>query len=91
MQTAQVVGAYWLIWWTEDNFNRPTAFYMGLYAFLGIAQAIASFFMGLAGVYIGFNASKALFAEAVHGVIHAPMAFFDTTPLGRIMNRFSKE
>jgi ATP-binding cassette subfamily C (CFTR/MRP) protein 1 len=91
MQTAQVVGAYWLIWWTEDQFSRPTAFYMGIYAFLGVAQSIASFLMGLAGVYIGYNASKTLFTEAATGVLHAPMSFFDTTPLGRIMNRFSKE
>lgn len=47
--------------------------------------------MGLAGVYLGYNASKALFHNAVAGVLRAPMSFFDTTPLGRIMNRFSKD
>lgn len=24
-------------------------------------------------------------------IVHLPLAFFDTTPLGRVMNRFSKD
>lgn len=63
---------------------------MGVYAALGIAQAIFSIMMGTAGVLLGFQASKALHYDAIEGVMAAPMAFFETTPLGRILNRFSK-
>ncbi len=35
-------------------------------------------------------ASRGLFRALLRAVLHAPMAFFDTTPLGRITNRFSK-
>ncbi|KAK4055619.1 hypothetical protein OIV83_000165 [Microbotryomycetes sp. JL201] len=91
MQVAQVLSAYWLVWWQKDEFNQPNGFYMGLYAFLGVMQAVGSFAMGVAGVMIGYNASRSLHKVAIRGVMYAPMSFFDTTPLGRIMNRFSKD
>ena len=47
--------------------------------------------MGIAASTMGYNASKNLHNKAARRVLHAPMAFFDSTPLGRIMNRFSKD
>ncbi|KAM0788854.1 hypothetical protein ACM66B_002939 [Microbotryomycetes sp. NB124-2] len=91
MQVAQVLQSYWLVWWQKDEFNQPNGFYMGMYAVLGVLQAVGSFAMGVAGVMIGYNASRSLHKIAIRGVMYAPMSFFDTTPLGRIMNRFSKD
>jgi ABC-type multidrug transport system fused ATPase/permease subunit len=31
-----------------------------------------------------------LFSEMLEAVLHAKMSFFDTTPVGRLINRFSK-
>ncbi|GAA5893310.1 uncharacterized protein JCM6883_007628 [Sporobolomyces salmoneus] len=90
-QAAQVVGSYILVWWQEDSFNRSSSFYEGMYAFLGVMQAVFSFAMGLATSWIGYNVSRALHHGAIQGVLRAPMSFFDTTPLGRITNRFSKD
>lgn len=44
---------------------------------------------GVATTLIGYNVSKSLHHAATNGILHAPMSFFDTTPLGRIQNRFS--
>mgnify|MGYP002756917794 FL=1 len=38
-----------------------------------------------------FLASRKLHDNGMRRVIYAPMAWFDTTPLGRIMNRFGKD
>src|ERR1700722_17936861 len=39
----------------------------------------------------GTQASKHMLRDAMRHVMRAPMSFFDTTPLGRITNRFSKD
>lgn len=41
--------------------------------------------------FSGLRASKVMFDDLLDTILHAPMAFFDTTPIGRIMNRFSKD
>jgi ABC-type multidrug transport system fused ATPase/permease subunit len=35
--------------------------------------------------------ARKMHSEAFDKVIHAPLSFFDTNPLGRILNRFSKD
>ncbi|KAF8969223.1 ABC transporter [Flammula alnicola] len=91
MQGATVLSSYWLVWWQEQSFHKPQGFYMGVYAGLGVAQAVASFFMGATFALLTYFASQRLHKVAIKRVMHAPMSFFETTPLGRIMNRFSKD
>jgi ABC-type multidrug transport system fused ATPase/permease subunit len=42
--------------------------------------------------YHSWNATKALHQDMIDHVLKAPInLYFDTTPIGRIMNRFSKD
>lgn len=43
-------------------------------------------------LYLGtVQAAAIMHTHMLHNVLHAPNAFFDVTPLGRILNRFSKD
>lgn len=91
VQGATVISSYWLVWWQERAFDRPQGFYMGVYAALGASQAVAAFFMFSVLAMLTFFASQRLHKAAIERIMHAPMSFFETTPLGRIMNRFAKD
>lgn len=37
------------------------------------------------------DAAKKLHTNLLNNVLRLPMSFFDTTPIGRLINRFSKD
>ncbi|WAR53410.1 hypothetical protein PtB15_2B841 [Puccinia triticina] len=90
-QSAVVFSSYWLVWWQNAKLQISQATYMGVYASLGIFQTLSGFSIGAVGVIFGFYASKNLHHGALKAIARAPLSFFDTTPLGRIMNRLSKD
>ncbi|KAI9467371.1 ABC transporter [Lactarius psammicola] len=91
MQVSFVLSSYWLVWWQERSWQRPQGFYMGIYAILGVGQAIAAFLNGTTLAFIVYSASMRMHDSAITRVMLSPMSFFETTPVGRIMNRLSKD
>lgn len=90
-QGANIVTGLWLSWWTSDKFGYSTGKYIGIYAALGVVQAVMMFVYSVSLSILGTNSSKVMLRNAVTRVLRAPMSFFDTTPLGRITNRFSRD
>ncbi|KAF7196178.1 Multidrug resistance protein fer6, partial [Pseudocercospora fuligena] len=91
-QGGSILSPLWLQWWQEDRYaNVSTGAYMGIYAALGISQALGLLFMSGAFGFFTFYSASHLHADAIRSVLYAPIAFFDTTPLGRILARFSKD
>ncbi|KAF8896247.1 ABC transporter [Infundibulicybe gibba] len=79
VQGASTMASYWLVYWQELKWARPQGFYMGIYAFLGVSQALANFLMGSMFAMLTFFASQTLHKRAIERVMHAPMSFFETT------------
>uniref|UniRef100_A0A8R1DMH1 ABC-type glutathione-S-conjugate transporter n=1 Tax=Caenorhabditis japonica TaxID=281687 RepID=A0A8R1DMH1_CAEJA len=71
--------------------TSETQIRLGIYALLGMGQATsvcaASVIMALGMV----RASRLLHSSMLSNIVKSPMAFFDVTPLGRILNRFGKD
>ncbi len=53
----------------------------------GLLLLLASMLLAM-GV---LRASRSIYLRLLTNVMHSPMTFFDTTPVGRILNRFSKD
>jgi ATP-binding cassette, subfamily C (CFTR/MRP), member 1 len=81
----------WLSFWISDKFQYSTGVYIGIYATLGVVQAVLLFVFSIMLSISATNASKTMFRQAMTRVLRAPISFFDTTPLGRIINRFSSD
>lgn len=91
MQASQVMNNYTLVWWQENSFHWKVGYYMALYTALGIIQALFTFAFGTAMGWQSYLASSNLHRTSIIRVFHAPMSFFDTTPLGRILGVFGKD
>lgn len=90
-QGANIATSLWLSFWTSNKFGYSTGQYIGVYAGLGVVQASLMFCFSVSLSIFGTRSSRVMLQQAMTRVLRAPMSFFDTTPLGRITNRFSKD
>lgn len=88
-----VINTAWVSLWTSDaNYERNTRlFYLGIYALTSITLGIFTFFRSYFLAKFGVRASDDLHKNLLKSVLSAPMSFFDSTPTGRILSRFSKD
>ncbi|KAJ5928698.1 ABC transporter integral membrane type 1 [Penicillium verhagenii] len=89
---ANIWTSLWLSYWTDDKYpHLSTGAYIGIYAALATSVVLIMFTFSTYMTTCGTNSSRTMLQRAMTRVLRAPMSFFDTTPLGRITNRFSKD
>lgn len=91
-----VASNVWLKHWSEVNtrygYNPDIPKYLGIYFLLGVGySAMALLNSCLMWIYCTIQGSKKLHNGMAVSVLRAPMSFFETTPIGRILNRFSND
>nr|KAG5688633.1 hypothetical protein BaRGS_017487 [Batillaria attramentaria] len=98
-----IVASIWLSMWTEDpylrnvtlsgtsEYNAKTYTYLAVYSVFGVLQGVATLVFVASITLRMVVASKKLHATMLTNIMRQPMNFFDTTPLGRVMNRFSRD
>ena len=87
----QIFTNTWLSFWTGHKFDQPDKVYIGVYIMFAFLSFIILTLEFIVLVYITNTAAVMLNVMAVKKVLHAPMSFMDTTPMGRILNRFTKD
>uniref|UniRef100_A0A672Q906 Canalicular multispecific organic anion transporter 2-like n=1 Tax=Sinocyclocheilus grahami TaxID=75366 RepID=A0A672Q906_SINGR len=95
-QSATSIGAnVWLSEWTNDALLNRTQdrvhMRVGVYAALGISQGVLVMFSSFTLALGKIQAARKLHQTLLDNKFHTPQSFFDTTPIGRIINRFSKD
>ncbi|XP_038065585.1 multidrug resistance-associated protein 4-like [Patiria miniata] len=67
------------------------SYYIRIYAILCGATTATLFLRAFLFFHVFVTASKTLHKQMFGSIIRAPMQFFDTNPVGRILNRFAKD
>lgn len=88
----------WLSLWSNDA-EEPSKAHdttlrdirLGVYGVLGGVETIFYFVAALTMNLACLRASELLHNKMLARILHAPMSFFDTTPMGRVLNRFAKD
>ncbi|XP_053533881.1 multidrug resistance-associated protein 1 isoform X4 [Ictalurus punctatus] len=94
-QAASLGYNYWLQLWADDpviNGSQNKAdVKLAVFGALGFAQGTAVFATTVAISLGGIVASQHLHLDLLRNVLRLPVSFFERTPSGNLLNRFSKE
>ncbi|KAI9591578.1 multi drug resistance-associated protein MRP [Syncephalis fuscata] len=95
-QSGTIASSIWLKRWSEYNQEHPNnddaSFYLISYAIIGITTVMILWGQQVVLYALCvYRSAKVTHESMLLGVVRSPMSFFDTTPLGRILNRFSKD
>ncbi|XP_060696408.1 multidrug resistance-associated protein 1 isoform X2 [Hemiscyllium ocellatum] len=92
---ASLSSNYWLSLWTDDpvinGTQEHTSLRLGVYGALGVTQGLFVLFSSLMMSVGGISASRWLHVHLLYDTLMSPMSFFERTPSGNLVNRFSKD
>ncbi|KAH1048142.1 hypothetical protein J1N35_038926, partial [Gossypium stocksii] len=80
----RVASSYWLAFAVQIP-NITSSMLIGVYTGIATLSAVFVFFRSHYGAHLGLKASKAFSSGLINSIFRAPMFFFDSTPVGRIL------
>ncbi|KAL3269853.1 hypothetical protein HHI36_008911 [Cryptolaemus montrouzieri] len=93
-QAFGVGSSFWLSKWSNENsvvtISKRNE-YLEVYGLLGFGQGIFSFLLSFSFAQAFYQSSVKAHRMLLQSCLRALQSFFDTTPLGRILNRFSND
>ncbi|KAJ3317920.1 hypothetical protein HDU76_001009 [Blyttiomyces sp. JEL0837] len=91
-QGERVFTDLWLTFWVNEKFPgwSNNAYIVGLLS-LALLQALLLTANAVFFAVASIRASRSIHQKTIKSVMRAPMSFFETNPMGRIISRFSKD
>ncbi|CAM8900604.1 unnamed protein product [Rhodiola kirilowii] len=89
-----VVGQVLQNSWMAANADNPDVSTLKLiivYLAIGFTSTLFLLCRSISTVFLGLQSSKSLFTHLLNSLFRAPMSFYDSTPLGRILSRISSD
>ncbi|KAF0506686.1 P-loop containing nucleoside triphosphate hydrolase protein [Gigaspora margarita] len=77
--------------WEETHERVNVDYYLGVYVSIGLVCTILTSFKAYYMFMGSLVASRKLHNDMLDKILSATIRFYDTTPIGRILNRFSKD
>ncbi|KAI3512555.1 hypothetical protein L1887_19871 [Cichorium endivia] len=86
----QAAASYWLAFGIQIP-KITNIMLIGVYTLLSTTSTLFVYLRSLFAALLGLKASKLFFTKFTDSITHAPMVFFDSTPVGRILTRASSD
>jgi len=91
-QVAVIYTNLWLAKWSRlDAIEQKQTYYWNIYATLVFVSIFLACIRAVAAFRASLVASEAMHNAMLRCVLRAPVLFFDSNPIGRILNRFTKD
>ncbi|KAI9506378.1 P-loop containing nucleoside triphosphate hydrolase protein [Coemansia spiralis] len=71
--------------------HHSSIYWLGIYAFIGLVSVFGRAIQNIFIFQAAINASRSLHACLLRSIVRATPQFFDSTPIGRIISRFSRD
>lgn len=91
-RASELGAAFWVSYWAEQikaGTPEPTSFFLNMYALVGCVGVLFITLRAATSAECRVRASYLIHERLLRHVVRAPAAWFDDTPVGRILNRFA--
>ncbi|RKO93601.1 ABC transporter type 1, transmembrane domain-containing protein, partial [Blyttiomyces helicus] len=98
MNCVGLLDSVWILYWT-DNMGESAppvdradlVFFLAVYSIIGVSIIAMSTAQLALILYGRIRAGTTMHADLLASILGAPMRFFEVTPVGRILNRYSPD
>ncbi|OMO90148.1 hypothetical protein COLO4_19316 [Corchorus olitorius] len=94
-QILQIASNYWMAWSSPPTSQTEPRLGMNyillVYSLLAVGSSLCVLLRAMLVAVAGLWTAQKLFINMLRSILRAPMAFFDSTPAGRILNRASTD